>query len=275
MDFIDYQKSPAINQSKLKKLLDSAKHFHAAMCGQIKDDETKRQRLGKAVHSRILTPDLFRETWITHPKTYGGDGRPWHNGAHACKRWIADKRAEGKQVLSEDQLATVVGIADSIARTPELAELFKEGLAEHALFWTDEDSGLPCKALLDFLPKPRLAILDIKSTERPIDKRGMQKVFLDNLIQPGFYWLAAKANGINVEEFIFIAAETTEPWDVCPYKVGGKSLEHSVKTVKELLMQAKLCSATGVYPGRYVSGDFPEVELPDWVFREGGGDLWD
>ncbi len=67
----------------------------------------------------------------------------------------------GKTLLSADLMARIEYAAAMIEKHPQLSLAFTGGMPEVSIFWTDEETGIPCKARLDYL-KPQ-AVVDLKT----------------------------------------------------------------------------------------------------------------
>lgn len=55
----------------------------------------------------------------------------------------------GKVELKPDQWNEVEGNVKLLSTAASFAEIFDDGLSEVSIFWTDEETGLPCKARMD------------------------------------------------------------------------------------------------------------------------------
>ncbi len=67
----------------------------------------------------------------------------------------------GKTLLSAELMARIEYAAAMIEKHPQLSLAFTGGMPEVSIFWTDEETGIPCKARLDYL-KPQ-AVVDLKT----------------------------------------------------------------------------------------------------------------
>jgi PDDEXK-like domain of unknown function (DUF3799) len=74
-----------------------------------------------------------------------------------------EERHRGKIMLDAALMGRMETAARMIEDHPQLCKAFRDGMPEVSIFWTDETTGVPCKARLDFL-KP-LAIVDLKTFE--------------------------------------------------------------------------------------------------------------
>lgn len=116
------------------------------------------------------------------------------------------QRNAGKTLLRQEQINQIEIAAAMIERHPDLGRAFRDGAPEVSIFWTDEATGVPCKARLDYL-KPRL-IVDLKTFSNPygmsIDKaiaRAMANYRYH--VQAAWYLEAAKVYEGN-KEFLFV-----------------------------------------------------------------------
>jgi exodeoxyribonuclease VIII len=104
--------------------------------------DTDATRIGTACHARILTPDLFDATYAFKP-----EGMTF--STTAGKAWRAEQG--GKAILSAKE-AKIVEAVTAAFFANERARLSLDGAdhAEASIFWTDPDSGEPCKARPDW-----------------------------------------------------------------------------------------------------------------------------
>jgi hypothetical protein len=105
------------------------------------------------------------------------------------------RRAAGKIMLPLPVIQQIEVAARMIEAHPQLSKAFSGGAPEVSVFWTDPETGVPCKCRFDYL-KPR-AIIDLKSFEArglPLDKAIARAVALYKYnIQAAFYLRGAEA----------------------------------------------------------------------------------
>lgn len=79
---------------------------------------------------------------------------------------------EGKTLLQFEQIKRIEIAAAMVEKHPQLCKAFTGGFPEVSIFWVCPETGVPCKARLDYLKVA--AIVDLKSfgnqREKPIDK---------------------------------------------------------------------------------------------------------
>ncbi len=72
-----------------------------------------------------------------------------------------DDRHQGKTMIPASLMARIEVAAAMIEKHPQLSLAFTGGMPEVSIFWTDKETGIPCKARLDYL-KPQ-AVVDLKT----------------------------------------------------------------------------------------------------------------
>lgn len=147
---INYYDNPAISQSKLKDLKRSPKHFWAKHVASDRtlDAETEAMRFGKAVHTCLFEHQLFINEYVVEPNV---DKRT-KDGKLAFAEFVAN--SAGKTIISGDDMIAVKRIRDAVLNKKTSRILLNNGLPEHELYWVDADTGIGCKAKLDYLIEP-------------------------------------------------------------------------------------------------------------------------
>lgn len=89
-------------------------------------------------------------------------------GALIWDRLVAAHNAkhDGKTMLPASLIAKIEIAAAMIEKHPQLCKAFTGGMPETSIFWHDRETGVPCKARLDYW-KPK-AIVDLKSFDNSI-----------------------------------------------------------------------------------------------------------
>lgn len=202
----------AIGSTTLKKVaLRSA--FHAIS----KEDEEKESPaliLGSAIHTAILEPEQFDYQYIASPSF---DRRTKEGKVLAEQFEII---AQGKMIITKDQLETVKGILKTISQHEIAQAMLSGGEAEYSYYWQDEETGLMLKCRPDYFNQN--ALIDLKSTrDASVSEFTRSCINLGYHIQAAFYLdVFNKANGTNIEDFFFVAVETEAPYAVNIFKMG-------------------------------------------------------
>lgn len=295
MSHEEYEAIDAVNHSLLKWMGVSPRHFDFA--SRTPRPNTKVFGLGRAVHAAILEPERFlrdsvvctlsrgTKAWelfealrstTDAPAVYHGKvrrGQAWedfealHQGQVIAleKEWdivrqLIEAVRSGREVVTQQELDVALAAAKSVHDHPAASRLLTGGEAEKAITWTDTDTGLNCKARLDYL-RPEM-VVELKSARdiRP-RKFGFAATDLGYLSQLAFY-----CDGAGVDRAQVVAVESAEPFDVVVYDVPGAALDAGRATYRGWLRRVAECRAAGRWPG--ISDATMEMELPERAFGE-------
>lgn len=230
-----YHAIPYINSSFLKKFRSNP------ASALLPIEQTPAMVLGGASHAYSLEGDeAFLARYIVAPTV---DKRT----KEGKEKWAQFEAANtGKTLLTSEQAEAVFGIDKSLKSHPLASMLLKHGNTELTLIWDDEDTGLRCKARIDLDPA-RKALIDYKTCS-DVAKFNRQIINLNYDIQAGHYSTGAKACGLDHDTFIFVAAETSEPYPIRCGFLHPEWLEWARGEVERLLWLVGECKARGVYP---------------------------
>ncbi len=246
----EYDALGAVNWSTLKYATKSAMAYqHALTCPK---EDTDAMRLGRATHTAVFEPDRLLHEYVI-----------WNGGRRQGKEWDDFKvMHEGRTILKPDEYDTAIAIRNAVRGHKAAAKLLKSGEAECTLQWTDQDTGIACKARLDwYSPK---ALVDLKTT-RDIEARafGRHAGALMYHGQFAFYAMGLFAHGIEAPVKI-IAVESEPPHDVAVYDLNEDVLWAGEVKVRQALATVAACRKARKWPGRY-PGELA-LALPVWEF---------
>lgn len=261
LPFLDYALLPGEHFTTLKHLDKSPLHYHRARTHDRAD--TPSLRMGRAVHSLVLTPDA-------------ADVAVWVGGRRAGKEWEAFQlQWAGCTIVKPEEIATARRMREAVMAHPKARALLESGDPEVSITWTSTN-GLACKARVDFVPAGDRGIVELKTT-RHIDKRAFQREFASRLYhaQASFYqdgYGLAVFGELAPVRVTMIAVENVEPHDVMVWSIPDDVLEVGRRKVDEWLSTVAACEASGKWPG--VGGDGEEtMTLPDWAATDGLPDV--
>jgi hypothetical protein len=251
-----YRKLPGNGSTDIKRLLRSAAHYEDAL--HRPSESTDAQQLGTAVHLAVLEPARFEGKVVVEPDL----DRRTKVGKEAAAAFAAAHA--GKLILSLQDYETTRRIADSVRRHPGAAFLLQDGASEVTLQWTDEASGAPCKARLDWLAAS-MVVVDLKTT-RDASPAGFSRAI-------GTYGYAIQAahyrNGFRVvmgqdmPAWVFIAVEKEPPYAVGVYALETESIDAAAERVAGALHRYKVCMETGEWPA--YSSLIEPIKTPNWA----------
>lgn len=262
MNFAEYAAIKAVNWSSLRHLDRSPAHYVHAR--ETPREDTPSMRLGRAAHCAILEPLLFREQYLT-----------WTGGVRRGKAWDEFVlQAGGKEVLTEDEASRCTSIANAVRRNTSAALILSGGSAEQVIEWTDAETGIACKARLDYLGGGAGTVADVK-TARDASPRAFGRAAIGSMYhaQLAFYAEGVLATKGRLPLCHLVAVENEPPHLAQVYTLEDDVLELGREKVRELLRRLADCRAEDKWGG-YADGPLP-LFAPAWAFgpAEGGGDL--
>lgn len=266
LTFEDYVALPAVNWTTLKEMRRSPLHYAHRLANPKED--TTRLALGRACHTAVFEPDRF----LLDYALFEGEAR-------RGKEWTAFKELHAdKTILKRDEYELCIEIRDAVREHPVASKYLAKGRAEQTITWTDEETGLLCKARLDFVSEvPGLAaLLDMKTTQT-VDAAlfGATAARMGWHDQAAWYVRGLAANGLPLMPAKLLAVELEPPHDVAVFDVDPDALYAGEEECRELLAKVAECRAANAWPGRYAN-ELP-LKLPAWFYaqadEEQGGPL--
>jgi hypothetical protein len=255
LPFADYQALPGVNFSTLKEMDVSPLHYQRAVSlgGR---EVTDAMRLGSIAHSLILTP--------------GHDELAIWSGTRRGKVWDEFCSANaGKLIVKEDEVRPLLEMRRAVYAHDPANALLADGDPEVVLQWVDAETGLACKARVDWL-RPRGRLVELK-TSKAAHPRAFFRSFaaFKYHAQLAFYLDGLAACGIeSTEPPAVIAVESGPPFDVCVYRVPNDAIEAGRRKVLGWLRAVAECAAAGKWPG--AGGDAAvDLVLPEWATEDG------
>lgn len=256
----DYRRASGVNQSSLKKILESPAHYQAAIKNRL--IPTPAMEMGTAVHCLTLDgPEAFEAQYILKPdgiKLNTKEGKEW-KAAAGRKKVLA---SGGK----DDPWGAVHGMDESLRRLayfdPSQKDYIKHN--EVSVYW--EWFGVECKARLDRVMVEEGIVLDLKSTDT-VDPELFQKkvVGLGYDFQAAYYAKAAEVAFGKPFRFIFVAVERKAPYTVDLFEVTPDMMEESTRKCHLALKAYAECEKSGEWPNR--EARIHSLDYPGWYKR--------
>lgn len=213
--------------------------------------------VGKAFHSKVLGDG---------PEVVVVAADSWRSGEARAARDAAYEA--GKVPLLAAEAEVVDAMAAAVHAHDVAPHLFTGGAAEVSAFWTDETTGVKCKARFDYLPDKqpdrRLIVPDLKSAvSADPGEFSRAAARFGYVMQQVHYSSALRHLGIDDDPaFLFVVVEKEPPHLV---NVGQFAHEDDIKATAVALEKALRlyadCLATDTWPG------WPGVTsltLPTW-----------
>ncbi|NBQ14365.1 MAG: hypothetical protein EBU31_07080 [Proteobacteria bacterium] len=141
---------------------------------------------------------------------------------------------------------------------------------EVSVFATDPVIGLPIKARLDaWAPGDRGEfIVDIKTTSGLASRSEFERTLASYGYgaQAAFYMRVARAAGLKVSEFIFIAVETSDPYGVGCYALDEEIVALFEPEVDRAIEAWAVAKRGGVF--RAYPDEVQKLGAPKWLRRQ-------
>lgn len=252
----EYFATDAASNSTLGRMKRSAAHCKEYMdTGMV---STAAMKFGSLVHCLVLEPNEFEAKYAVAPV---GIDRRTKAGKELWATFTNE--SEGLEVVKAEDFEEAQKVDASVRAHPAASKLLQEGDAEVSMFWTDPDTGYPCKSRVDFINGMNY-LVDLKTTQdaseaefgRSIGKFGYHR-------QNAMYMDGYEAvTGERAKGFVFIAVETKPPYAVGVYLLDEDSEDKGRSEYGWLLGEFVACKKSGVWPG--YSDAVSTVKLPAW-----------
>lgn len=253
-----------ISKSGLDLVAKSPLHYWSKYLDPNREPEspTPALILGSAFHSIVLEPHKFNTEFAVAPKV--------DRKTSAGKQIWSDfeELNSHKTLLTSDQYDTIQRMRDSVRNHPAVDALLSTGVAEQTLHWTDQATGVPCKARPDWMTA-RGIIVDLKSTEdASIEAFSRSSYSYRYHVQSAFYLdgLSAQNDGPAFDTFVFVAVEKSPPFAVAVYVADEQFVTHGRETYMCNLEMYKRCVEKGDWHG--YPKQVQTLQLPAYAFKK-------
>jgi len=240
---------------------DPALYHGRHVLGTIPPIESDACDFGTACHHSLL---IGGEAFIEIPASVlNADG---HKKGNTWKQFAADHADD--ILLKSSEAASVREMIKAVYRAADAARLLTcDGRNEQAIFWTDEETGLPLRSRLDRLTP--FCVVDYK-TCTTIDRYALAKHCYDSgyFRQLEFYWRAARqATGNDELGCVLICQRKTPPYSVRVVSPCPETMAQAARENREDLDYFEECQRSGVWlPKNY--GKIETISAPRYTFTQ-------
>lgn len=254
--FLDYASMPGLNQSKLGALKSCPAKFKHLLDNP--SESTPAQDQGQVFHSLLLEPESFNDRYFCLPEL----DRRTVKGKELYAELLA--LHPNKVAVKADDFNLAHSMAAAVRNNVHANHILDGSDTELTLDWSDDVTGVLCKARVDAYNAKLGIVIDIKTT---IDASPYG--FPKRLWQYGYHRQAAwylealQRNGQAAEHFVFIAVEKTAPYLVGIYRLTDETLRLSKAENEKLLRLYAECERTNTWPG-YTQG-IADISIPDYA----------
>jgi len=265
----EYHGGYGISKSNLDKFnISGAAYKYAEEYG---NEQTAPMLFGSAYHCAVLEMERFKEAY-TDDKTKAFDRRTT-KGKEAFATW--QKTLAGKQILPLGSTKLIEDMQRALYENETAKLLLSEGVAEVACYWRHSERFKNClgRCKIDYIrrglvDKDKYILIDLKTTKDCGEKdfvRSVENFRYD--VQQAYYIDGFKqATGKEVEAFIIIAEEKTEPFHINIFSFDEEYYKLGRLAYEENLAYAVECFSSGVFPKH--SEDIKNLTPPRWRFKK-------
>ncbi len=257
--YAEYDALQAMRSSRLKHTAVSMLEYNHQLT--VPWSSTAALEFGTAVHCAVLEPALFETTYAV-----------WTNGNRAGKVWAATRLAyPNRKYVHDHEMARIRACRDAVLSHPDVQQFFTGRYeTEVTLGWTDEKTGIACKARPDiergfgWNGDQRVVLAGLK-TARSIDKRDFarQAEELGYVLSWGMYFEGYRIVTGQKADMYEIVVESEEPFDVAVFRIPSDVVDDGVDKFRAAMDRVAACQKSGKWPGRYEK--VQEFERPGWA----------
>lgn len=254
------------SKSKLHTALKSPRAFHRRYILGTQEVSSSAQEFGKICHQAILEPNFYLEKLIEKKKFSGTGART------KAKEW-AESLPNDSIVLSGAEIDKVRCIVDSVQSHPLAEKLLKTSKKEVTGYAYDSRLEAWFMVVVDMLHNNFIG--EVKTT-RSSDPKSFARdmASFHYLLDAAVYCdVAGQLLGKEIEDFFFLAVETSEPFTTEVYRlephnieVGRQLRDIAVKRIRENLERSK--NGKPAWPGYTLSYGETPIEIPQWAYYE-------
>lgn len=255
----DYRAADGVSKSALDSFADCPAKFKAEQDGLITRESTPAMTFGTLLHGLVLDG---RADFHVKP-----DGMNF--ATREGKLWRDDHM--DKPMVKFEEAEELTRTSAALLKHRHVTPLFGKGASEVSLFGVHTETGLAIKGRADWLGERH--IVDIKTTV-DASNRGLSKSIANFRyhVQAAMYLMLAQQNGLNVNDFYFIAIERGEVPLINVRLITQKAIELGRAILDKQLRELKQCRESGFWPDYSGAGDKPgEIDLPDWSYNDTTG----
>lgn len=251
MDWDTYRALDAVNRSLLDKIQKSPLHLQ---WHELHEDEEESAALlfGRLLHTLILEPERFAHEFAVFTGAVRR-GKEWD-------KFKADN--EGRTIIKQDELELAKAMQSAVQAHPRAAEILAGAATENVALWTDEATGIACKARVDIIRPGQL--FEFKTT-RDIGTRSFERDAYNYGYhrQAAWYLDGYKAATGKDATFGLIVIEKQEPYAVRVFEtMGPKFIDLGRRENAANLALYAECLERDYWPG---FDQAETLDLPGWV----------
>ncbi len=274
-----YHGGPGISKSGLDDIARSPATYFARHLDPQRPPERERagQLEGSLAHCAVLEPDAFASRYTVVPadaprrptEAQWNAKKPSDESIAAMAWWREfNARTAGACVITTAQRDVALRQAESMRAIPALRDaLAGDSIAESSAYAIDDATGelMRCRPDLVYRVERGVVLFDVKtySSAEP-DEFSRQVARKRYHVQDAYYRdVYARAAGVNVLGFVFIAVENEYPFLAHALMLDDESVDSGRRTYRRDLETYAMCHRCDVWPG--YGDEISLITLPRWL----------
>lgn len=249
MNFAQYQQIDAVNHSNLKNMDISPRYYKCQLNSTYSSDA---MNLGTAIHTALLEPD--KANFVVFDGKVKR-GKAWDNFKELNEGNIILSKGDSNKLESAQQSVMANNMIKNIFTDPDLE-------TELTLEWTDEKTGLNCKARIDAYVDGYMYDLKTSSALTPdAFLRNAYKYYYHT--QMAFYMRGLRACGYHCNDAKIVVVQTVLPFDSYMVNLPVDTLDFADKKIDEWLDKLQECQDEDNFYG--FDQEAYNFDLPAWA----------
>lgn len=258
-----YHESTRVSNSRLKDFRESRRRYHATHVTRTlaAREQTPAMLLGSLVDDLLFLPDAKR--FAVAPRC----DRRTNAGKAEWASFSAAAAAAGQYVVPGDVHETAQAMVASLLASPYARDLLTlAGPGQAPIIWDDEETGMPCRALLDKLVPELGLVVDLKTTTDLRPEKWSKKILdFEYHCQAAWYLDAAIRLTGTPHGFAHVVISTVAPYEVAVYELEMRAIELGAARNRDALAALAKCLETECWLAPYEQAPMV-VGLPHWAY---------
>lgn len=211
---------------------------------------------GSLLHAMALEPDAVAGRFLMRPD--GIDGRTKDG-----KAWLAEARESRLEVVTADAWTRCEAMHATLLAHPVAGPLLRSLTdTELSAWWTDETSGVRCRARIDGVSSTGV-LVDLKRSDASAEGFRRSCSTFRHDLRAAWYLDGAIACGLAVDAYLYVVVEPEPPHGVAVYQMADEDIDLARWRIDQLLDEYAALSVAGEWPG--YPPDIQTVEMPAWA----------
>ena len=231
-------KKTHISASDIKNFLHSPRFYFYKKYEEKKEDTDRHFIIGTALHSKILTPDIF---WEQH---FVGEKYDLRTNIGKEKHSAQQNENQGKVILFPDEFKDIQAMSESAMQNKTFLKLIENSYKELSIYSQDETTGLKIKIRPDVFCKDTSTMIDLKSSAHGGARKFKYSVYdFGYDISAAFY-----CNFGNKKNYLFGVFEKEKPNQFSLYQLSDSIIARAAERYRMALDLLKFCYTHNHWP---------------------------